>query len=163
MLETKRCFKCSTMLPIDFFYKHPQMADGRLNKCKQCTKRDTKENRAKNADHYREYDIARGSLDHRVEARAGYQKSDVGRAAASRARIRSDSRFPDRRRARITLGNAVRDGRIAPSEACWSCGSTNKIEGHHADYSNHLGVIWLCRKCHVQAHKETEAYIEEIA
>lgn len=37
----KKCFKCSKTLPLDSFYKHPQMGDGHLNKCKSCTKLDT--------------------------------------------------------------------------------------------------------------------------
>lgn len=40
MEQTKVCFKCGRELPLSKFYKHPKMADGHLNKCKDCTKND---------------------------------------------------------------------------------------------------------------------------
>lgn len=41
----KTCFKCGLRQPIEEFYKHPQMADGHLGKCKTCTREDSENRR----------------------------------------------------------------------------------------------------------------------
>ena len=43
----KKCFKCYEEKPLDDFYKHPQMADGHLNKCRPCTRADVASNEEK--------------------------------------------------------------------------------------------------------------------
>lgn len=43
-MEGKKCFKCGIIKPLDEFYKHPGMADGHVNKCIDCNKRDVSVN-----------------------------------------------------------------------------------------------------------------------
>jgi len=48
---TKVCFRCDKDQAITEYYKHKQMADGHLNKCKSCTKSDSvKRHHEKNKD-----------------------------------------------------------------------------------------------------------------
>jgi ribosomal protein S27AE len=126
------------------------MGDGRLNKCKECTRRDVSENYRQNRDHYVEYEKDRARLPHRVEARKAYSKTPAGRVAIKRGIIRYKKKFPQKYVAHYITRNAIRDG-IIERKPCEVCGAS-KAEAHHDDYSKPLDVRWLCKKHHMEHH-----------
>lgn len=146
----KKCFKCEEVKPLSEFYKHKQMADGHLNKCKICTKKDVKKHRDANLDKAREYDRARNSMPHRVAARTLYQKTDAYKLSHAESVRKYRKNHPQRYFAKTCIGNALRDGRIKKLP-CWVCGSS-EVEGHHPDYNAPLDVVWLCQAHHKEIH-----------
>jgi ribosomal protein S27AE len=135
----KECFKCKTVKPLTEFYKHSKMADGHVNKCKECNKNDVTANRNKNIERVREYDRARGKEPERIKA--------------SREIIRA-WRNEDSRRvlAHTSVARAVRNGSLV-RQPCIRCGEVKSV-AHHEDYDKPLDVMWLCQPCHKQRHKE---------
>ena len=148
----KPCFKCGCVKPLSDFYAHLAMADGRLNKCKVCTKADVTEHRAGNIEKLRAYDRRRSSQPHRVAARQQYSKTMAYAESMRASAKRSDAKYPDRRRARIAVSNALRDGRLTPLP-CEVCG--DKAHAHHPHYGAPLLVTWLCPPHHKAAHHVT--------
>lgn len=152
---TKTCFKCSKILPLDSFYKHPSMPDGRVNKCKECTKHDVRENRKDKIEYYREYDKSRANNPSRVNARSEYAKTPNGKLAHKKAKAAWKQKNAIKLYASTLINNYVRDGKIIKPESCSNCGcSSKRIHGHHDDYAHPTVVRWLCPKCHTLWHKE---------
>lgn len=71
-MSSKTCKGCGVEKDLSEYYKHPQMADGRLNKCKVCVGAGVRENRRRRLEQYAQYEKARANLPHRVEARRKY-------------------------------------------------------------------------------------------
>ena len=133
----KKCFKCNETKAISKFYKHKQMEDGHLNKCKDCTRADTRKNRNETRrEYYQAYDKARATSDKR--------------RAWRRERLRKDrAANPLANAARQAVATAIRSGKLT-KQSCW-CGAT-KVEAHHPDYNQPLFVVWLCNKHHKHIH-----------
>jgi len=142
MDSSKECFKCKTIKPLEEFYKHSKMADGHVNKCKECNKNDVTSYRNKNLEKVREYDRARGKIPERIKAQVEINKA--WRAEDSRRVV-----------AHSAVSRAIREGRL-DRNPCVRCGEAKSV-AHHEDYDKPLEVMWLCQPCHKQRHKELKA------
>jgi len=129
-MDTKKCFKCDIEWPLHYFYKHKEMKDGHLNKCKKCTKQDVIKHRSANIDRVRQYDRDR------------FQNNSLRREYAMKSMKEQRAKHPERYKARTAVNNAVRDGRLIKLPCC-VCGAKNST-AHHEDYNKPLEVIWVC-------------------
>ncbi len=136
---TKNCFKCKTEKDVNMFYRHSEMKDGYLNKCKECTKVDTKRNYRKNIEYYKAYDKSREQTAKRKKFKAAYQRNHR-------------ARYPEKNKARAILNYAIKHNKIQKTP-CVVCGEI-KVQGHHENYTNPLEVIWVCSKHHKEYHKD---------
>lgn len=128
----KTCFKCGIEKPLNEFYKHKQMKDGHVNKCKECNKKYVSEHRIKNIDRIRAYDRDRGNRQ-TTEYRDKYKRL-----------------YPNKYRAHTIVSNAIRDKKLF-TEPCEIC-KKEVVHGHHDDYLKPLNVRWLCAAHHSQWH-----------
>jgi len=138
------CKSCKEEKSLDDFYK------SNASKCKNCVKRNVRENRKLNIDYYTAYDKKRTMRPDRVAMHADYQKTDAGKKALRKAHQITKEKYPERIKAASAVSNAVRDGKLFKLP-CFICGDKT-VEGHHPDYSRPLDVVWLCNKHHREAH-----------
>lgn len=132
----KKCFKCGDEKPLVDFYKHKNMADGHLNKCKQCTKEDVH--------HRRHFSDAREKILEYDRFRGNRQDADHLR--------KYRQMYPVKYKAHTMVNNAIRDKKLF-KEPCEVCNNM-KTEAHHDDYAKPLNVRWLCSSHHKLWHVE---------
>jgi len=168
----KACFKCGETKPLSAFYKHPMMADGHVNKCKECNKRDVILNRLDKVEYYNEYDRNRSyvgserSNAQKEAIRIKYRESEDFRNKRRDTLAKQRRDHPDKAGARQALSNAVRDNRITKPKVCSACGKTDcSIQGHHWSYleEHWLDVVWLCTECHGKEHRKINAEARKAA
>lgn len=135
---TKVCFKCGRELNISEFYRHPQMADGHLNKCKDCTKKDVREKYLENSKDpsYMEKERARG--------REKYERLGYRDKISEEQRLKRKL-YPGLRGAKRMLGIKVP--------------STEEL--HHWNYHLLRNVIQMPRGLHSRLHTVISLNIEE--
>ena len=137
-MDTKRCFKCGRELPLSSFYKHPQMGDGHLNKCKDCTKKDVKK------------DYERKSQDpawidkERERGREKYHRLGYVSKPTQRKQIKERS-FKCMKDVRRTILSHLSEDK----------------ELHHWDYNQRYNLIVLDKRLHHRLHSVIELNLEE--
>lgn len=115
----KKCPSCESTKPdSDFYGNKPKLS----SYCKDCTIRLSK------------------------------QWSDSNRKRKLEINRQWRLRNPARRKLSLFGSNrvwkALKDGVLVRGTICSKCGSSDRIEAAHSDYSSPLNVLWLCIKCH---------------
>ena len=79
-------------------------------------------------------------------------ESYCGRCKSTLRRIKMNPEARAKEVTRILTRRAIAQGRLM-RQPCEVCGSIERIDAHHDDYSKPLVIRWLCKKHHIEHHK----------
>ena len=113
----KTCFKCGLALPITSFYRHPQMADGHLGKCKSCTKADVIAYWHEHAPILRQTDLSRRKLKKAASVATGNALRDGRLEKAARCHYCAE----------VSSLSAHHWNYYRPLDVTWLCGRCHRI------------------------------------
>ena len=131
---SKICFKCGTTKELSEFYKHSEMADGHVNKCKECNKKDVKDNYKANIE---KLDFIEKE---RTRGRKKYHRLYAG---TGKANLKNNNqyfnKYPEKKMASSRSNHIRKTG----------------FEKHHWSYNelHYKDVIFLTKKHHMKAHR----------
>jgi hypothetical protein len=162
-ITLKVCTKCDKEKPIDMF----RVAH---NACKECQRLTHAEWRSNNREKARAAsnnwkknnpekaaEWQNNNREKTVIAAAKYYRNNKTKAIQStRTRqVLNKERYAVMIKARGALHNALLYSRLIKPVVCEHCRvESDKLHGHHTDYSKPLEVIWLCTKCHGKQHRK---------
>ena len=133
----KTCRKCTNTLPFENFNKCKKEKDGHQYYCRECQST------------YR-IEYGRCNSEKINSACRKWKRNNPIVASRSRTKWKKDN--PEKVRAQKCLQEAVKHGRII-RQRCETCGISERVQGHHEDYSKPLDVMWLCPLCHQKRHR----------
>jgi hypothetical protein len=144
----KACILCKEIKPLDQYYAHPKMADGRLGRCKECHKSEIQKNWEKRMKEpeFRERELDRQRLKERRRRALGIAKKNCKKASK-----KWSSNNRKKKNAHLKVKRAIEKGNLLRMP-CEICGIA--AQAHHDDYSKPLDVRWLCVKHHNEHHVE---------
>lgn len=147
----KTCFICGKKKALEEFYPHKKMRDGRLNKCKECTKSQEEARRIENMKNpewvLQEMDRQR-EKERRRREQGKVRKETLEESRVRLLRYRGGDAV--RKKAHHITSAAIRDGKLK-KKPCEVCGHP-LVQAHHDDYSKPLEVRWLCVQHHNEHH-----------
>jgi murein L,D-transpeptidase YcbB/YkuD len=180
-MNHKKCSRCGIVKDFGSFYKNKNMKYGLQGQCKDCNREYQRENKEERAEYKRNYyksnkesietkkrkyqsenkekiaeykrRYGKENAEYIAIKRREYRQTEKGKASEIARSVKSALKFPQKRKARIAVSNAIRLGKLI-RQPCEVCGADNKIQAHHPDYSQPLIVTWLCMKHHVALHVE---------
>ena len=155
----KYCPECKKTKSGLEFYKDKFRRDGLSTRCKPCTiayvKAYTQTERGREV--ARKAQRKYRASDHGKKRKREDQKAYLATERGKEIKHKSAYKYPERRKARIILGNSIRDGKLKPAREfqCSNCNNSAKEYHHHNGYApeHALDVIPLCRECHGQTNR----------
>lgn len=153
MNTLKKCKTCGIEKALDHFYFHKGYKNDRNPHCIPClTEKRRNDPRVKNIDRNRK------RTDEQLlkirEYSKEYRRKNKDLILEKQKKQRQENK--ENARALRLVSLAIRYGKMV-KDPCMVCGGL-KVEAHHPDYSNPLGVVWLCVKHHKELHADHRRY-----